>query len=130
MTVRQFDDYVTTNKDSDAKLAVHKVTAETAGEVETVTGTVTAKEGQLLVQTSNPSIVEVHEESLLKSYRKWDEDYVEAVEYTDSAPFDPTAHDAKDVRKYLEECSDEEYDRVVAIERANKNRTSAIPVQH
>lgn len=43
-------------------------------------------------------------------------------------PFDPNDHNASEVREYLSgDISDDERDRVIAAERAGKNRSSAFP---
>ncbi len=44
----------------------------------------------------------------------------------DGAEFDPSTRNASEVNAYLSKVDDVEYDRVVAAERAGKNRSTVL----
>jgi len=117
-------EWVEYENDEGAKVMAHRVTPDTEGEVCLVGGAGHfARNGEVLVQTQNANMVDVHPGRSFGEMFPSRADGVEEVRL-----YNPADYTAKEVREHLLSLDDdEEYDRVVDAERAGRNRTSAIP---
>lgn len=123
MAQREFEDF--TNGGS--VVQAHRVTEETAGNVETVDGSPRrVGPGDVLVRTQNSNRYDV------VSGKEFDKDYTAGSDLfdqdEDNSEFNPDDHTAVEVRNYLsnESIDVDERDRVREAEEAGKNRASAL----
>lgn len=116
----------------------HVVTEETAGTVhESVSNrTVDVTPGDVLIKTARDGEYELPDRDWFNSTynvrvktAQNDESVKPSGESSDGEPFDPSAHSAADVKRYLDSIRYEdpdEYDRVRAAEADGKGRASAL----
>jgi hypothetical protein len=123
MVQRQFESF--TNGGS--VVQAHRVTEDTAGNVETVDGSPRrVGPGDVLVRTQNSN------RFVVASGKEFDKDYTSGDDVfdkdEDNSEFDPNTRTAVEVRNYLndESIDVEERDRVREAEEAGKNRASAL----
>lgn len=127
------------------RVSAHTVTEETAGAVMTVGGTGRDVEpGDVLIGTDRPDVYHVAGSDALDGLKQVDSDsdasdaapvaddadLADTDADSDSDAFNPSDVSAAEVRWYLEQQREagnrSEYDRVVAAERAGRNRSSAV----
>lgn len=121
---------------SNEELRVHKVTKETAGDYSVIGGSRNVHEGEMLVETTRPGVYDVYSERDFSdlgldpvgketvSEPVTDEETDFSDEDDESEAFNPSDHNASEVRQYLRrsDVSDEEKARVRQAERDGLNR--------
>ena len=113
------------------------VTDATEGNVMTVTGSVLALSGDVVVPSQNEAYADVYPgKDFFAVYKEVTQDELDEQESQQDVArgsgvkpgFDPDKETAKSVRDYLSQVrSRDEYDRVAAAERSGRDRATAIP---
>lgn len=124
-----YDDFKTYAYDNGA--TVRAIVVKESSEWRVVGGTTqTAEPGDVVIALS-PHTFEIHSRDILghasevESPKKVEPEEVEE----DSEPFDPSAHNANEVARYLSAVKDKdpaEYERVYMLEQRGLNRSSAL----
>jgi hypothetical protein len=131
---RKFSTYTNENG---TEIQAHRVTEDTEAPVLTLDGNGRETHaGEVLIGTSNPNVFIVGGDSLLDGYTESDDEETteRGVGDGDVTPrdddFNPSDNNADVVRRYLEAArvrgDRDEFNRVVALEQADKNRASAL----
>lgn len=129
----------TYRNDNDGTVSAHTVTEDTEGTVMTPGGVSRdVSAGDVLIGTDRPDVYHVAGSDALDGYSEVsDAEDIDAGDTEragegdqDSEGFDPSEHNASEVRAYLRDARTagdrSEFDRVSAAERAGYNRSSAL----
>lgn len=121
-----------------SQIQAHRVTDESAGEVQTVSGTRKVSPGDVLVATSRPDVWDVYtdkefgEMGLTEDEKQADvfsesgEESDGDVQAVDEERFNPQTHTVDEVNRYLDTADKDERERVLSAERVGRARSGIV----